>query len=113
MQQLVHTDNYASIVTQKNNTISKIVSKITDADEEQKMEVIISFTGEYISPRLVVPTTLAPVYVTKDNSGEEQIVYNSFAMQPRKLYEVEFNGERWALIRNDNDVEFLRFHSNK
>ncbi len=54
-----------------------------------------------------------PVYVEKDDAEKERIIYKSSAMELGKLYEIEYKGERWALRRNEREVEFMKFHPNK
>jgi hypothetical protein len=54
-----------------------------------------------------------PVFVEKDESGNESITYNTNTMELNKLYEIEFQGEKWALRKNEKTVEFLTFYPNK
>jgi hypothetical protein len=51
-----------------------------------------------------------PVYVEKDASGEEIIVYNSSRMEIGKFYEIDYKGEKWALVKNEKTVEFKKFY---
>jgi hypothetical protein len=54
-----------------------------------------------------------PVYVEKDESGKESIIYNSSIMKLGKDYPIEYNGEKWALRRTTDDVEFKKFYPTK
>ncbi|MDN5847892.1 MAG: hypothetical protein L0H53_16655, partial [Candidatus Nitrosocosmicus sp.] len=53
-----------------------------------------------------------PVYVYKDDSGSESVYYNSRLMKNGQLYEIEWEGAKWALRKTDKEVEFLKWDSN-
>lgn len=50
----------------------------------------------------------SPVYVRRNEAGEEVVVYRSNLMELNKLYEIEWQGEKWALRRTERDVELLK-----
>lgn len=52
-----------------------------------------------------------PVYVTKDDSGKEIVYYNSRLMEYNKLYEIIWEGEKWALKKTDQEVKFLKWEA--
>jgi hypothetical protein len=49
------------------------------------------------------------VYINKDANGVESICCNSRLMTFGKLYEIEWQGNRWALRKTDKGVEFLEW----
>jgi hypothetical protein len=54
------------------------------------------------------------VWVEKDESGNDRsIVYNTNKMEMNKLYEIEFKNERWALLKNEKTVQFMKFYPDK
>ena len=50
------------------------------------------------------------VYVRKTDNGQEELVYNSNMMVKGKQYPVVWDGDHYLLIKEDNAVEFYKFH---
>jgi hypothetical protein len=66
------------------------------------------FTFSSLLDTLYSLKTQEPVYVQKDESGDESIIYNSGLMELEKTYEIQFRGEKWALRKNKKSVEFMK-----
>lgn len=87
------------------NDSSKIKDLFKNASEFQLEYHSDTYTEEL---HINVPK---PVYIIKDEEGDENLMYNSSAMESGKLYEIDWKGERWAIRKDDKNVEFLRFES--
>ena len=44
---------------------------------------------------------------------KERIVYNAKKMSLRKLYHVMWHDEAWALMKTEDNVEFMKFYPHK
>jgi hypothetical protein len=94
------------------------VSSLEELNDSEKIEELfknpVIFNMQYLTAMYLADYFLEiarPVYITKDDSGKESIMYNSNLMEGGKLYEIDWQGEKWALKKTDKDVEFMKFES--
>lgn len=60
--------------------------------------------------RILESINLEPVYVVKETN---ELVYNSRMMEKGKKYHVEWDNERFMLIKDDDSVTIYRFEENE
>lgn len=79
---------------------------------QNELEITGTAISVYLSHYNVlfdILSTRKPVYVTVQD-GEEQLMYSTSRMEINKLYEVEWNGENFALQKTKNGVEIFKFY---
>ena len=96
--------NYDSLLIINNNEI--------DSEKEFKKEDFTVRNLESFDNILEIEFPM-PVYVLKDEKGEESVYYNSNEMEQNMFYEITWNGEKWALKRTAKEIEFHRWIPDK
>jgi hypothetical protein len=88
------------------------VMQIIESEQEKKLTPSTEYTSTSIEThqQISIPE---PVYLSRNESGEECIVYNSFVMELGKRYPVKYKGEKWILVKTGTGVDFMKFHADK
>lgn len=112
MSSIVYTD--LESVTKQNQIIvftDEISNNINESSwEELNNKEFLTFSTifEKYLERISFEKKL-PIYIEKDEEGNEHIVYNKNLLLEGKYYNIELSdGSIWAILKNNNKIKFMK-----
>jgi hypothetical protein len=94
---------------EENKEYDKIEKAYTSPEFQIKLREQILLYSTVLNKSYQITISQPAVYVSRDKNGKESVYYNSKLMEYNKKYEIEWEGERWALRKTEKEIEFLKW----